>query len=193
VRGQAIVLLGLIAAAPPPEPGRAGLYRLQPGRTRMVFSTVNLGIVTFRGVFTGASGEMSFDPADSAHDRIDVAVPIAGLASDDAAMAQELKGPGWFDAARFPTMVFRSTAVWPTGPQTADVDGLLTLHGVTAPVTFTARFAAAGVDPVDHAYTAGFEVQGRIRRSLFGLKRLIPEAGDEVRLEIVAGFEKPAS
>jgi polyisoprenoid-binding protein YceI len=80
-------------------------------------------------------------------------------------------------------MTFHSTAVTPTQPGEANVAGELTLHGVTRPVIFHARFAGpAGGRP------ASFEVRGRIRRSDFGVRRMLPLVGDMVELAISASF-----
>ena len=77
-----------------------------------------------------------------------------------------------------------------TGARTADITGALTLHGVTQPLVLHARFNGAGVNPLDHAYTSGFEATGVIRRSEFGVAKYVPLVGDEVTLTISAAFEK---
>jgi len=83
-----------------------------------------------------------------------------------------LAGPGWFDAARFPAMIFRSTAVAPTGADTVNVTGDQSLHGATRWVTLKVKFNAGGSTLQDRTYAAGFEARGRIRRSHFGIGRL---------------------
>ncbi len=65
----------------------------------------------------------SIDAKSIAHDN-----PPAGFLA-------QLAGPGFLDAGKYPQMSFRSTKVAPTGADSADVTGDLTLHGVTRPVT----------------------------------------------------------
>ena len=72
------------------------------------------------------------------------------------------------DAGRFGQMRFRSTKVTSQGGGRARVEGELTLHGATRPVTLQARFVGAGVDPLSKAYTVGFEGVGELSRSAFG-------------------------
>jgi len=55
----------------------------------------------------------------------------------------------------------------------------LTLHGITKPVVLHVRFIGAGVNPIDKAYTVGFEATGTIRRSDFGVTTYLPAVGDE--------------
>ena len=76
-----------------------------------------------------------------------------------------------------------------TGKNSAVVTGDLVFHGVTKPVTLKVKFNAAGINPLDHKYTAGFEVSGEIKRSDFGVKTYLPLIGDDVGLIISAAFE----
>jgi polyisoprenoid-binding protein YceI len=86
-------------------------------------------------------------------------------------------------------MTFHSTAVAPTGPDTADVTGDLSLHGVTRAVTLKVTFNGATGAPKSRAY-AGFEARGRIRRSDFGVGKYAFMIGDNVNLIISATFER---
>ena len=53
-----------------------------------------------------------------------------------------------------------------------------TFHGVTRPVTLEASFKAAGNNPMNKAYTVGFEVKGSLKRSDFGVKTYVPVIAD---------------
>jgi len=72
----------------------------------------------------------------------------------------------------------------------ATITGNLTLHGVTKPVVLHVRFIGAGVNPIDKAYTVGFEATGTIKRSDFGVTTYLPAVGDEVQLSIAGAFEQ---
>lgn len=183
------------AAAPAATPAtavapRAGAYKVEPSHTRMLFAVSHLGFTTWYGDFTGAAGTLQLDPADPSRSQLQVTVPTASIATTNAVLDGELKSADWFDATRYPAITFKSRTVTPTGPTSADVLGDLTLHGVTRPVTLHARFNAAGVNPLDKAYTVGFEVSGRIKRSDFGVAKYVPMVGDDVDLIISAAFEK---
>jgi polyisoprenoid-binding protein YceI len=158
--------------------------------TRVLFSVSHMGFTTWYGDFTQAAGALELDPAHPADSRVEVSLPTASVSTTNAVLDGELKGPDWFDAARYPTISFRSRQVTVTGPGRADVAGDLTLHGVTRPVTLHARFNAAGVNPLDKTYTAGFEAHGSIKRSEFGVTKYVPLVGDDVDLIISAAFVK---
>lgn len=189
----ALTLAVSVHAQPAPAPVEAGLYRIEPNHTRVLFSVSHLGFTTYYGEFVGASGSLTLNPAHLAASHLDVSVPIGGVMTPSAVLNGELKGPEWFDATRFPTMTFHSTAVVPTGPATADVSGNLTLHGVTRSVTLKVKFNRAGINPMDKIYTAGFEVSGQVKRSDFGVSKYVPMVGDDVTLIISAAFERAPS
>jgi polyisoprenoid-binding protein YceI len=174
----ALAALAIAAAAP-----GAGVYRLEPARTRVTFAVSEFGLGMAHGEFPGASGRLILDPARPAAAQIDVTIPVAGVTTPNPRLASALRAPKWLDAARFPAMTFHSTAVTPTGPGEASVAGELTLHGVTRPVVFQARFAGASGGPA-----AGFAVHGRVRRSEFGVRRMLAFVGDVVELDISATF-----
>jgi polyisoprenoid-binding protein YceI len=163
----------------------AGSYKVDPGRTRVVFELSRFGFITYRGQFVGASGTLAFDPAAVAATRLEVSVPMTGVTMASHELGRWLEGPAWFDAAAFPVMTFRSTLVAATGANTANVTGDLTLHGVTRPVTLKVRFNPAGSDR-----SLGFEARGRIRRSDFGVGRYAFLIGDAVDLNINAAFQR---
>jgi polyisoprenoid-binding protein YceI len=142
-------------------------------------------------MFSGASGELKLDPGHPAESTLAVSVPVASVLTTVAPLDAELKGADWFDAAKFPAATFRSTKVTSTGPDSATIDGELTLHGVTRPIALEARFIGAGTNPLDHHLTAGFSASGVIKRSDFGVSKYVPLVGDEVRLTIAGAFEKP--
>ena len=177
-------------ANPSPSAVQPGAYRIEPSHTRVLFSVSHMGFTTWYGDFTDVSGVLVLDPAHPDASRLDVTLPMASISTTNAKLDGELKSADWFDVARFPTASFRSTSVHVVGQGQADVTGALTLHGVTRPETLRVSFNGAGQNPLDHAYTTGFEVRGQIKRSEFGVSKYVPLVGDTVDLIISAAFEK---
>lgn len=178
------------APAVAPAAVQAGAYKVEPNHTRVLFAVSHIGFTTWYGDFTHVSGALSLDPARPARSSLEVSVPTASVVTTNSVLDGELKSADWLDADKFPAMTFKSRQVKLTGPRQADVTGDLTLHGVTRPVTLHARFNTAGVNPLDKAYTVGFEVSGHIKRSDFGVTKYVPLVGDDVDLIISAAFEK---
>ena len=178
-------------ANPDPKAVTAGIYSVEPSHTRVQFTVSHMGFTNWYGDFTGASGSLRIDPKDVAASKVQISVPVASVSTTNTILDSELKSADWFDAARFPTIRFVSTAVVPTGAGTADITGLLTFHGITRPVVLAARFNGAGINPIDNAYTLGFDATTTIKRSDWGVKNYVPVIGDETILQISAAFETP--
>ena len=132
------------------------------------------------------------DPKKPAADQIKVSIPVGSVSTTNAKLDGELKSPMFLDATTYPSITFVSTSVKKTGATTADVTGDLTLHGVTKPVTLKAKFNAGGANPMSKKYTVGFDAQGKINRSDFGVKAFVPMVSDQVDITISAAFEKTA-
>ena len=192
--GAALMIAGAAQAAGPANPDptavQAGAYTVEPVHTRIGFSLSHMGFSTWYGDFTGATGSLTLDPARPASDRLSITLPIASVSTTNAKLDGELKSPGWLDATQFPTASFVSSQVTPTGPGQADVMGQLTLHGVTRPLTLHVKFNGAGANPLNKAYTVGFDAQGMIKRSDFGVVKNVPLIGDEVTLTLSGAFVK---
>ncbi|HEY2051002.1 MAG TPA: YceI family protein [Caulobacteraceae bacterium] len=176
--------------SPSPTGVQPGAYKVEPYHTQVVFSVRHIGFTDFSGFFSGASGSLRLDPAQPAASKLEVTIPLSSALTTVPKLDEELKGAQWFDTAKFPTATFTSSSITKTGPDSADIHGDLTLHGVTRPVELKARFIGAGVNPLDHAYTIGFTATGVVRRSEFGVKTYVPMVGDEVQLKIAGAFEK---
>ena len=192
--GAAALVSGVAYAAglanTDPAAVQPGVYKVEPGHTRIEFSLSHMGFSTWWGDFTGASGSLTVDPNRPAADQLSITVPIASVTTTNAKLDGELREPDWLDATKYPTATFVSTRVAPTGAGQADVMGQFTLHGVTRPVTLHVKFNGAGVNPLSKAYTVGFDAEGMIRRSDFGVMKLVPVVGDEVTLRLSGAFVK---
>jgi polyisoprenoid-binding protein YceI len=173
-----------------PEAVQPGTYNVEPAHTRVLFSVLHMGFTHYYGDFTGVSGRLSLDPRRIADARVQVSIPTASVSTTNAKLDSELKGAQWLDAAADPTITFVSTHVTRTGPATARIDGDLTLHGVTRPVSLDASFNAAGLNALTHKYTVGFDAVGHLNRSDFGVKTYVPLISDRVDIIISAAFER---
>lgn len=180
----------VLAQTVPPATVEAGTYKVETHHTLAEFTVNHFGFTDFFGVIPGATGTLTLNPKALAATQLDVSLPVEGISTTNSVLDVELKGPEWFDGAQFPTIHFVSTKVVRTGPGAAKIYGNVTLHGVTKPLVLDARFHGAGVNPMDKAYTVGFDATGTLKRSDFGVAKYVPVVSDDVRLKISAAFEK---
>jgi polyisoprenoid-binding protein YceI len=170
---------------------KPGSYKVESYHTQVGFSISHFGFTNYSGLFSGATGSLQLDPAKLGTSKLDISIPVDSVTTTVSKLTDELKGDKWFDTAKFPKAAFVSSQVVPTA-EGATVTGNLTLHGVTKPVVLHVRFIGAGVNPIDKAYTVGFEATGTIKRSDFGVTTYLPAVGDEVQLSIAGAFEQQA-
>ena len=175
-------------ASDDPNSVKAGTYRVDPAHTQVNWAVSHLGFSVYEGRFDKVSGTLVVHPGDPANDTLDVAIQTDSVNTPSSQLTQQLAGPNWFDAKRFPTITFKSTRVTPTAPGAAMVVGDLTLHGVTRPVTLDVRFVGAGLNLLFAQYTVGFQASGTIKRSDFGVSGLVPAIGDTTTLRLNGAF-----
>lgn len=172
------------------DPARleGGAYRLDPDHTALLWKVNHLGFTLYVGRFDRVEGSLDFDPEAPAASRLQVIVETASIGSVDPELDSDLRGSGWFDAATYPQIVFRSTAIDVTGKNTGRVTGDLTLHGVTRPMTLDVTFNGGATDIITGKYTLGFAATGTLTRPEFGVDDYVPAIGDEVQLELYTEF-----
>ena len=179
------------------DPSRvtAGTYAVDPNHTLVGWRVNHFGFNDYFGLFGEAKGTLTFDPANPAAAKVDIAIPVSKVVTVNPALTQHLlkpaeagKRPDFFGANPADAR-FVSKRVIVDGPQ-ADIVGDLTLNGVTKEVTLDAEFTGAGANPMSKIETIGFEAETTIKRSDFGVGFLIPMVSDEVALQISVAFEK---
>jgi polyisoprenoid-binding protein YceI len=176
------------------DPGhvQSGNYTVEPAHTRVLFAVSHMGFTTWYGDVSGASGTLDFNAKAPTHSKLSITLPTGSISTTNPKLDGELKSPTWLDAAKYPTITFNATSITRTGHDTGRIKGELTLHGVTQPVTLDAHFNGGGINPLDKAYTIGFDGTTTIQRSAFGIKTYVPLIGDTVTVTISSAFERRA-
>lgn len=167
-----------------------GHFKLDKRHARIVFSTTHLGFSTYYGFFGDLDGKLDYDPASPAASALEIAVNLNGLVTNDSELDENLKAPDYFDVAKFPVATFRSTKIEVTGAADGKITGDLTLHGVTKPVVLDVTLNRGGKHPVTQEYVLGFNATGKLSRSDFGIRTLVPLVGDQVELTISCEFNR---
>jgi polyisoprenoid-binding protein YceI len=176
-------------------PVRADTWVFDKQNALVRFTWNHLGLSRQSGQFLDLDGRLEFSPTDPEGGSVEVAIKAASLTTGVKEFDANLKSADFFDVAANPIITFRSTAVRQTGERTGDVDGELTIRGITRPVTlkvvwnFTGEHPFAPVNPTFRGkWVSGFSATGTVRRSDWGLTRAMPLIPDEITLTIEAEF-----
>ncbi len=174
------LLMGLAA----PAHAAPVAYVLEPERSTVGFATdFGQQVITGRMPVTQANLTLDFDQVSNT--TIDVILDVSRASASFPFAAQTLKGNTVLDARTYPTIHFVSTRVRRDG-QSADVQGDLTIRGVTQRVTMRATiFRPDGQAEGDNSHLT-VQMTGAVMRSDFGAVGFADMVADEVRLDIVA-------
>jgi polyisoprenoid-binding protein YceI len=145
----------------------AGVYDIDGAHTSVEFVGRHLMITKVRGRFTDVRGRITV-AEEPEHSRVEVEIGAASLSSGNDDRDTHLKSADFFDVAQYPTITFRSTTVRARRDNTWELDGDLTVHGVTRPVTLQVDFDGADVSPMGDE-RIGFSAATDIDREDFGL------------------------
>jgi polyisoprenoid-binding protein YceI len=172
-----ILWAGTLAAAPVP-------YAIEAAKSSVGFET-DFGPDKINGAMPVTRADLVLDFGNVANCTIAVTLNIAGATASFPFATQALKGPKVLDSAAFPDITFVSTAVRAKGDG-AEVDGKLTIRGVTRLVTLAAQiYRQDGFDEGDLSHLSVL-LTGAVNRSDYGATGWADMVGDEVRLRILA-------
>jgi polyisoprenoid-binding protein YceI len=169
-----------------------GTYSIDPSHSQVGFKVRHLVVAKVRGSFGqfDATLHIADRPLESS---VEVAVQLASIDTRDAGRDEHLRSADFFDVENHPTMTYRSTAVREVGDGRFEVDGELSVLGVTKPLTLQATYEGTATDPWGNT-KVGFSATGKVNREDFGItwNQALESGGvlvgKEIELEIDAEF-----
>lgn len=184
IKRLALPLLAATALYVPFSQAAAQQYELDPAHTSVTVTWTHFGFSHPTADIPDTKGTLVFDSENPAASRVNVTLPVSQIDSHVPALTKEFKGAEYFDTAKYPNATFHSTKVVAKGDNKFDVEGNLTLKGITKPVTLHATLNKQGEHPMVKKQAIGFDATGTIKRSDFKLDKYVPAVGDEVTLTI---------
>lgn len=127
-------LLFLLAAATVATVSAGDVYTIDPGHSSIAFR-LNHMMGKVSGKFTRFDGKIEVDREHPAQSSVNVKIATSSIDTGIAKRDTHLLSAEFFNAEKFPAITFKSRSVKQTGPQSGDILGDLTMHGVTRPVT----------------------------------------------------------
>lgn len=160
----------------------ADTYSLDPAHTSVTFKVEHLGLSWSHGRFNDVAGDFRVDAENPTSSRFALTIKTESLDTANKKRDEHLASPDFFNAKQFPVISFKSTAVKAV-EHGLEVTGDLTLHGETKPVTFLLTGGKTGEFPPG-VHRRGYTAHLKIKRSDYGMDKMLPAAGDEVHIEI---------
>jgi polyisoprenoid-binding protein YceI len=165
-------------ALPVPAVPQISKWELDPENSSAGFVCKHV-FTNVRGMFQQPSGTVFLDEATPANSKVNATIAVKSITTGVEERDTHLKGPDFFDAAKYPLITFVSTGFSrASAANTYSVTGDLTMHGVTNPVTL----AVTAPPPFNHAggIRRGIEATTSVNRKDFGLRWDFPGEGPGV-------------
>jgi polyisoprenoid-binding protein YceI len=179
----------LVAVMPLAAAAQAESYTIDPIHSFVNFTIDHLGFTTIHGRFDKSSGKATVDRAGR-KGTVDLAIEAASVNTGDAdkgsrprSRDEHLRAADFFNVAEFPRINFKGNVKF-SGDGASEIEGQVTLLGVTKPVTFKMDRWKCGPHPFNKKEMCGGYATGKIKRTDFGMKFGVPAIGDEVTLMV---------
>jgi polyisoprenoid-binding protein YceI len=133
------------------------------------FTISHLVIADVPGKFTDFSGSIRTKGVEFTDAQVDVTIKTGSINTNNEKRDGHLRSADFFDAEKYPTITFTSTAFEKTGEETYKITGSLTMHGITRQVVLDAKFKGQIKDPWGNT-RAGFKATTSLDRYHYDLK-----------------------
>jgi len=168
-------------------------YTIDPVHSSVAFNIRHF-VSKVPGKFNKFSGTITVDRDNLEKSSAEATIDVGSLDTDNTKRDDHVRGPDFFDVAKYPTMTFKSTSWKKTGENTFDVTGDLTIKDVTKPVVL--KVTSLGFGPgMQGKQLSGWEATTTIDKKEFNVKdpaMLDAALGDDVTItiNIEAGTQK---
>jgi polyisoprenoid-binding protein YceI len=154
-----------------------GTWTIDPVHSDVAFTVRHMMVSKVRGHFTRFEGELvlASDPVDSA---VTATIDLRSIDTNNPQRDDDLRSANFLEIQTHPTMTYRSTSIRHS-EDGFDVDGDLSLHGVTRQVPLALVVNGFTRDPYGGT-RAGFSATAEIDRKDFGITTNIPMDGGGV-------------
>ena len=147
----------------------AQTWAVDKSHAKLGFSVTHLMISDVEGSFRTYEASITSAKDDFSDAVFDISADIAGINTDNEGRDKDLQGEGYFDAAKFPKLTFKSTSFTKVEGNKYKLVGDLTMKGVTKPVEMQVIING----PIDRRgkKVIGIKVSGMFKRTDFGVGR----------------------
>jgi polyisoprenoid-binding protein YceI len=144
-------------------------WAMDKAHSRLRFNVTHLLVSDVEGKFKSFDVSVTSSKDDFTDAVIELSADISSINTDNDYRDNDLKSPNFFDAAKFPTLSFKSTSFIKVDVKNYKLKGNLTIHGVTKPVELAVIFNGTSQNPANKKTVAGFRIKGNIKRKDFGV------------------------
>jgi polyisoprenoid-binding protein YceI len=180
-----LFLAGLVSLTAPLSIAQTSTWVPDKAHSEVDFTVLHMGISNVHGRLGNIGGTIVVNDSDITKSTINITIDVSSVDTGVSMRDNDLKSDHFFDVAQFPTATFVSTAVAKSGAGLT-VNGNLTLHGVTKPVTLAVEGPTGPAQGMDKKPHEGFTASVTLSRTAFGVGANMPTGmvADQIKLTI---------
>lgn len=156
------------------------VWNVDPTHTTVKFSVTHLMVSEVEGNFKTYSGKVESPSTDFNNGTVEFSIDVNSINTESADRDKHLMGDEFFNAAKYPKIIFKSTSFKKVAGNKYELIGNLTIRNITKKVTFDVKNNGLMKDPWGNM-KAGFKATSKINRKDYDLKwSMVTEAGGMV-------------
>lgn len=163
------LVMAAIAAILSSAEARAAAWELDPAHTGIQFKVRHLMVSHVRGDFERFSGSIRYDEQDITRSGADIVIEAASINTRVAKRDDHLRSADFLDAAKHPTLTFRSKKVEKAADGKLRMIGDLTIRGVTREAALEIEGPTPPIKDMQGKTRVGGVASSKINRKDFGL------------------------
>lgn len=163
-------------------------FKIDPAHSAITFKVRHL-LGTAKGKFTKFNGTIEVERDQPEKSSVTVSIQTSSIDTAIAKRDEHLRSEDFFNVQKYPEITFKSRQVKRTSSNAGEIEGDLTMHGVTRPITL--RIELLGTpDSIGKDQATRWRVStAPIKRSQFGLVwsksvEAVSMIGDDVSVDI---------
>lgn len=158
-------------------------YIIDGGHTLPRFSYSHLGYSTQLSKFDKTSGKIVLNK-ETKQGSVDVTIQMTSVNTGYALFNEHIQDEKFFNTAKYPTATFTSNKLNFKNDKLSSVDGILTIKGISKPVTLSITSFMCMPHPRAKKDACGANATAVVKRSDFNMGEHVPYVGDEVTIDI---------
>lgn len=168
------------------------IWKNDKEHSRLGFTVTHMMINDIVGQFNNFDLTVTASKADFSDASFELSAEINSVFTSSEGRDEDLRGPDFFDAEKYPTLNFKSTAIKESTKNNYKVAGNLSMHGFTKEIIVDFIYRGTMLNPNSKKITSGFQVLATLKRSDFKVGLILPFDGlkDDVLIKMDGEFPK---
>lgn len=182
-----ILFLSICSISYAQEPSQCiEYYKLDKTYTSIVWYADRMGYSRTIGRFADFEGTIELNNCEINKSKIDILIDTNSIASGSDEIDRQLKSITFFDVENHPEARFQGTNINLVEKDNAEVTGNFTMLGKTREISLKVRFNKKAIDPLVNLMRTGYSIRTNVKRSKWGMDKLLAFVSDDISIVIEA-------